>query len=221
MTTAFEEHASITVQRDMLAIVSMWPDLLRMLDRSGSKDESGVRAKPGSRPPIDLHVSDVIAEVTSWVYFLARTLQDEVVVERDGRAQPWSPAVAAMPQMLEEIARWRVGHFTEHEDEMLALAIADDARAFESKVRRVAFPTGARRVDLRVPCLEYETDDLGQRIACEGEYFTILVPDKPLGDMICSMDRAHRMTPMEWQRAARRGLVEMPSDAAGTAPRAV
>lgn len=202
MTT---EHASITVQRDMLAIVEMWPALLDRLTPGGSKDESGVRGKPASRPAANLAVSDTIAEITSWTYFLARTLHDEVTVERDGHAQPWTPATQQMPAMLDEIARWRIGHFTEHDDEMLALAVADDATDYRRKVRNVIAPTGARRIDLRVPCLEHGTDDLGRRVPCPGSYYTLLAPDRPLGDMVCTEDREHHMTPAEWQAARRRG----------------
>lgn len=197
------EHRSITVQRDMLAIVELWPALRLRLERGGSGDRSGVRTAPTSTPPIDLHTSDLIAEVTSWAFFLARVLQDEVTVERGGRARPWSPADTTMPAMLAEIARWRVGHFTEHEDELLAAAIADDAAEFLRRVRAVVSPSGARRVDLRIPCLEHGTSDLGERVPCAGTYRTTLIPGRPLGDMVCSEDATHRMTPAEWQAAQR------------------
>ncbi|MBN8882971.1 MAG: hypothetical protein J0H73_11740 [Salana multivorans] len=203
-----QEHASITVQRDMLAIVNMWPALLTRLEPGTSTDESGVRSKPASRPAADLAVSDLIADVTSWVYFLARTLHDEVTVERDGTTQPWTPATQQMPAMLDEIARWRIGHFTEHDDEMLALAIADYAAEHKRKIRNTIAPTGARRIDLRIPCLEHDTDDHGRRTPCCGSYHTTLNPGRPLGDMICNNDPTHRMTPAEWQTARRRGRLD-------------
>ncbi len=202
------EHASITVQRDMLGIVTMWPALLRRLGEKGGGDQSGVRVAPGSKPPTDLHVSDVIAEITSWAYSLARNLRDEVTVERDGKAEPWAPNIAAMPDVLDEIARWRVGHFTEHEDEFFALAVADDAKDYRAKVRNLLAPTGARKIDLRVACLDHGTNDQGERVVCAGQYWTMLVPGQELGEMICSDDEQHRLSVAAWQAAQRRGTLD-------------
>src|SRR5699024_4627317 len=99
---------------------------------------------------------------------------------------------------------WRAGHFTEHADEMGALAFTDDCEQMRDLALKTARPSGARRIPLHVPCHEHGTNDQGERIPCPGEYSALLLPWRPdMPDMLCSGDGSHRMTTLESPRAQR------------------
>lgn len=200
MTEPKSEHRAVALQRDIRAIVSMLPALNAALAGARGVDRSGVRTPPASKPPISVEVSAVIEEVHGWAIFLARVLIDEI---------EWVPPKPATTEtLLADIALARCGHFTEHPDEALALGVLDDARRLRHLVRRTIAPTGRRKIELGVACMDHGTSDLGERVACRGSYFTWLTPDEYLQDMICSHDPMHRMTPLEWQRAQRRGTFD-------------
>lgn len=201
MSDAREEHPSIVAARHLRTIAELWPELLDQLGKQGQRiDHGGKRPKPGAKIPIDAHVSDVKAEVEDWVRFLCRILADEV--------KRWNPpADTSTPSLVRHIADWHIGHFTEHQDEMLALAIRDDCENYAHLVRRTARPSGARKIDLNVACTEHTTDDMGRRAECTGRYHTMLIPDRPIQDMECDQC-GHRMTPWEWQRGLRRGALD-------------
>ena len=194
MTDTPREHDSLTVQRHMREITDLWPELHAALAGRSSGDNAGVHTVPGSRMPINAHVSDVIAEIDAWVTFLARVLIDET---------NWLPASDRTRDILDDIATNRVGHFTEAEDEGLRECVADDAARLAKLARNTARPTGRRKIRLGTPCLEHATTDLGERVPCTGEYTTILDPSETISDLVCSKDASHRMTPLEWQRAQR------------------
>lgn len=189
-----EQHGALTVQRHMRDITDLWPELHAALAGGGSPDSAGVHTVPSSRMPINAHVSDVIAEIDAWVHFLARVLLDET---------DWLPASDRTADILDDIATNRVGHFTEHTDEGIREATADDAKRLAKLALNTARPSGRRKIRLGTPCLEHGTTDLGERIVCTGEYTTVLDPSETIGDLVCSKDPAHRMTPLEWQRAQR------------------
>lgn len=186
--------------------------------------------------PIDAHVIDVITEVEQWAHFLARVLIDETEwlppAIGDPRRCPWCngrgfattvhtgkrwcvlcDGRGAVPlaepnagETLRSIAEQRIGHFTAHADEMLALAFADDARRLRELVLPVARPSGRRRLRIGARCFEKGTSDLGERIPCPGQYTVLADPDKPyvIPDIVCDVDHHHRIEPVEWQRAYRR-----------------
>lgn len=192
-----EEHQALTVQRHLRAIAETWPALLQQLPSSSAPDQArGKRTKRAASPiPINAHVSDVIAEITEWTVFLARVLMDET---------DWTPASTDTPDLLRQIADERVGHFTAHPDEALALGVADDAERLAKLARTTAYPSGRRKIPLNIACIEHGTSDLGERIPCTGSLYTVLVPDESIGDFICDQDPAHRMTPLQWQRSQKR-----------------
>lgn len=217
MNDARAEDPSITLRRHMLRIATNWPALETLLGQHGNSDRSGVRRGPTSRPPIDAHVSDVIAEVTEWVVFLAHVLRDEVTVERNATvipyalsivAEPWSPTGVTTPELLVEIATWRTGHFTQHDDAMLAMSVLDDAKRLDKRVHHLVAPDGRRTIPLHIPCQEHGTSDMGERTVCPGEYKTLLIPGGTMQDMVCDDDPAHRLSPVEWQRSQRRGAFD-------------
>ena len=202
MSDAREEHPSIVAARHLRTIADLWPELLAQLGKQGQPvDHGGARPKPGAKIPIDAHVSDVKAEVEEWVSFLCRILNDEL--------KAWRPPTdTSTPSLVRHIAAWHIGHFTEHPDPMLAMAIQDDCADHAHLVRRTARPTGARKIDLDVACGEHTTDDTGQRVQCTGKYHTMLIPDRPIQDMVCD-ECGHRMTPWEWQRGMRGGRLNL------------
>lgn len=210
------QHSSLDARDDMLAIADAWPDLEDMLGRTGGGPGDGMpRAVHGDRTlVINEHVSQVIADVRDWTMFLVRTLMEEVwvevrVVDLDRgapqiRPQPWAPPVGSTtPQLLAHIARTRVGHFTAHADEMLALAFHDDVKALRGQVERAAYPDGYRTLDTRIPCDEQGDSAEGERVPCCGTYTirpTGATADMP--DLICTADRTHRIEPAEWSRGS-------------------
>ncbi|HLS02503.1 MAG TPA: hypothetical protein VK054_11085 [Beutenbergiaceae bacterium] len=201
MTDAREEHPSITAARHLRTIADLWPELLAQLSKQGQRvDHGGARPKPTAQIPIDPHVSDIKAEIESWVRFLCRTLSDELKTWRP-------PEDTSTPALLRHIADWHIGHFTEHPDEMLAQAIRDDCQDYAHLARKTAYPTGIRKIPLHIACLEHDTNDQGQRTPCPGQYHTLLIPDRELQDMVCDHDPTHRMSPWEWQRGLRRGAL--------------
>src|SRR5699024_8132369 len=129
------------------------------------------------------------------------------------------------PGLLRDIAKWKVGHFTADDyDEGARAAFIDDAEEMHRLALKTARPSGVRRIPLHVRCMDYGTSDLGERVACEGEYHALLLPWRPdLPDMVCDQDESHRMSPLQWQRAQKRtnlsGLVRLGASldiAAGT-----
>lgn len=188
------EHAALTVQRDMREIADHWPQLEARISGGGTSDQSGVRQPPGSKPPIDVHIADVTAEIGAWVVFLARVLLDET---------DWTSSTNDTGTMLRDIADNRVGHFTAHEDEGIREAVADDAARLAKLVTNTLNPSGRRTIRLGIPCLEHSTSDLGERIECTGQYATVLDPAERVSDLVCTKDDTHRITPLEWQRSQR------------------
>lgn len=200
MTDARTEHPSITTARHLTATADLWPELEDRLGGSGTGDDVKISAKPGSKLPIDTHVADVMHEIQAWVTYLCRVLLDETT---------WKPpAELDTPGLLRDIAKWKVGHFTSDDyDEMAKIAFIDDAEEMHALALKTARPSGARRIPLHVACTEHGATDLGERVPCEGEYYALLIPDQPMRDMVCSEDQTHRMSPLEWTRAVKRGAI--------------
>lgn len=115
------------------------------------------------------------------------------------------PIYRLNPPTLARALADRAGHFTEHPDPVTATWFLTSTRVHRDAVEQTIWPTGARWVPTKVTCFDHDTDTLGQRVPCGGEYRVLLVPDSDrLGDMVCSVDRSHRITPAEWQRLERR-----------------
>lgn len=188
------EHVALTVQRDMQEIANQWPALIARLAGGSGGDKSGVRRPPGSKPPIDVHIADVTAEIQAWATFLARVLIDET---------DWAPGSHDTPAILRAIATQRVGHFTTHPDEGLAQSVTDDAARLNKLAHNTLNPTGRRTIRLGIPCLEHTTTDHGERTPCTGQYATVLDPTDRISDLVCTLDDTHRITPLEWQRSQR------------------
>jgi len=196
-----QDHRSLSLRRDLTAIAAAWPDLLGRLTPGSAVDNSGVRKKPNPFPPlpIDSNVSDVIGEVTEWVLFLAHVLMDET---------DWTPPEDTSTPSLCLALRDRVGHFSEHPDELLALGILADADRLSRLALHTARPSGRRTIRLGIDCAEHTTSDMGERVPCPGQYATTISEDERLADLVCTQDKTHRVTPAEWFRAQRRGAYD-------------
>lgn len=227
------EHRSLTFARDLRWIVDEWEGLRAQLSGGQGIDTSGVHTATGSRPPASAAVIDVIDEVEQWAAFLTHVLIDETdwtppapigpcnrcagrgYARDSAGARRWclgcdgtgmAPRAPRTPDLLRSIADERTGHFTEHPDEALSQAVIDDAARLAKLVRHTANPTGRRTIRLGVQCDHHDTSDLGERIRCAGQYATDLDPSETIGDLVCTLDPAHRMTPLEWQRSQRRDV---------------
>lgn len=191
------EHAALETRRHMLAIADAWPDLEDRLGRDGGTVGDKVTGTKTPGLVINEYVSDVMGEVRAWVHFLAHVLLDEL-------AEPWRPRSTDTAALLREIANDRIGHFTEHPDDGLREAFTADAREMRRKVTGAAYPRGVRTINLGIPCDQHDTTDQGERVPCPGKYTTKLHPEESIGNLVCSRDPQHWMTPLEWQRSQRK-----------------
>ena len=185
------ERPSVRAAKDLRAIARTWPHLEAALARTGIPGQSGGKPTKSASQPlvINAHVSDVMAEIRGWLAFWLHALLDEAddyVLPVDTRT----------PARLESLAL-RVGHWTEHPDELLRVTFVQECHDNARKAHNTAHPNGSRRIPTRVKCFE----------VCEGEYTVLLNPDSHglIPDMVCNQDKAHRITPAEWQRLERRG----------------
>lgn len=193
-----QEHVAITTGNHLRAIADHWPALLARLPAGNSHNDGQPRATNDStRIPINPTVSHIKGIIESWTNFLARCLIDET---------NWTPPTRRdTPHMLRAIAVM-AGHFTEHQDEALAQAIISEAAEYHALAERTAHPDGRRTIHLNIPCQDHDTSDMGERAPCPGTYTVQLIPHRDwLPDMVCNHDRTHTLSPLEWQRAQRRG----------------
>lgn len=119
---------ALAARDDLLAIVAAWPALQARLEPSGSSTGGGIRPAPGSRPPIDLHVSDLMHEIETEARALGQILLEET--------DDWQPDTSEMPGLLRSVAL-RFGHFTHGDDEKTAYDFLDTAHEFRRKVALV------------------------------------------------------------------------------------
>ena len=116
---------ALAARDDLLAIVAAWPALHARLEPSGASNGGGSRPAPGSRPPINIHVSDLIHEIAETADFYGRVLLDET--------DDWQPDTSEMPGLLHSVAL-RFGHFTHGDDEKTAYDFTDTAHELRRKV---------------------------------------------------------------------------------------
>jgi hypothetical protein len=112
-------------KRNLLWIAGKWPDLQARLTPGTGKKLDAVRGAPESRPPIDVHVSDLMRTIEDEAQMLAHVLMDET---------DWEPPTSTMPGLLEAVAD-RYGHFTTA-DANTALKFTDWAHEYQYRVDR-------------------------------------------------------------------------------------
>lgn len=149
---SIDRLVALGARDDWLAIVAKWPALRNALRPGGGNALSGMPPGGGnSAVPIDLHVSDLMHEITESARFYGRILHDEAPPMHgcsDACYQESPPipveecpdrqdaiTTSFMPGLLVDVAA-RYGHFTEAEDEMVAIAFCDDASDYRDRVRK-------------------------------------------------------------------------------------
>ncbi|WP_372595666.1 hypothetical protein [Actinotalea sp.] len=152
---------ALNARDDLLWIADRWTQLRARLRPGGGGALNGMPRGGSPGAPIDLHVSDLMAEI-EWkvARHYGNILLDETPpqhgcsgachgspqhqhqegcdgehVDADACPTPKLPITTSqMPRLLAEVAR-RYGHFTE--DERLALDFCDDASDYRERVRKV------------------------------------------------------------------------------------
>lgn len=188
------------VRDRLLEMAGMWPDLTAALTRPEvnplARDEQGKQTRGmGSQGlAINERASDAMASIRQYALFLARIL----VNERDA-----TPPSSETPELLRWAAAWHLGYLTSHPDEGLAQSVLDDAHDHARAGRRVAYPSGARRVETGLPCTEHATSETGERVPCPGTLYGVAVPGTTtyatLPDLVCTEDPTHRIDPATWR----------------------
>jgi hypothetical protein len=118
-----DEALSLMVRNDILDVAQMLPALRARL-RPGRGASESARTAPESRPPIDVHVSDLLAEVHHSAEFYARALLFETTDYR--------PSGTTTEALLRDVAG-RIGHWTQH-GEMDAIEFTDAWHEHRRKV---------------------------------------------------------------------------------------
>lgn len=138
---------ALNARDDLLWIADHWPELRARLRPGGGNALTGVHVSGGDDPaPIDLHVSDLMHEITQNVARYYGQILLEESDSRHGCEQPKPEhgvmdcpqrvdaiTTSEMPGLLRDVAR-AYGHFTT--DEQLALGFCDDAAQYRWKVHR-------------------------------------------------------------------------------------
>lgn len=131
-------------------VAGQWGALKTRLRKSGGDPNAPrVTGSSDAPAPIDLHVSDLMHEITTTAVFYGRVLMEE---------SGWIPDVGEMPGLLVGVAG-QYGHFVVGE-ERLAYDFVDTAYEFRRKVEKVLSPREPRRYV--GPCFQD---------ACQGELY--------------------------------------------------
>jgi hypothetical protein len=174
---------ALAARDDLLAVAAAWPAIRARLTPTSATSE--IRTPPGSKPPIDIGVSDLIRTVKERTRFYAQVLLEElppahgcggachgspehrceckpdaVVVLGDDCPDRVDPiTTSSMPALLQEVAG-RYGHFTHRSGERMALDFLDDAHEMRRMVSGLLAQT--ERPRWQGPCPEDE---------CAGELY--------------------------------------------------
>lgn len=141
--------AALAARDDLLAVAAAWPAIRARLTPTSATSE--IRTPPGSKPPIDLGVSDLMRTVEERTRFYAQVLIEET--------EDWTPTTSTMPELLQEVAM-RYGHFTHRSGDRMALDFLDDAHEMRRMVSGLLAQT--ERPRWQGPCPEDE---------CAGELY--------------------------------------------------
>lgn len=170
-------------------LAEMWPDLRERVALEGRAGEKVTGTKlPGL--VINDEVSTLGTEVSSWVLWLAR-----YVLDAHSTAQR-PPDEFDVPTLLAWLAKWHAWRLAYSSDHDLAVDIVDWTAFYRGEVRRLAYPSNSRRVDIpngRCPV----TDD-GQR--CAGHLFAIIRDSGSAlpSEIICDLNDEHTIPHHQW-----------------------
>ncbi|HLS01164.1 MAG TPA: hypothetical protein VK054_04175 [Beutenbergiaceae bacterium] len=107
-TSAVSVQDSLQAKADLNWIADRWGDLQARLVPSTTPNQGGSRPAPTSRPPLNLHVSNLLFEIEQEARMLGHVLSEEV-------PGGWQPRSSAMPQLLRDVAEYH-GHWTTQPD---------------------------------------------------------------------------------------------------------
>lgn len=182
-------------ERALLDIVTMWPALEDHLMHEGGAIER-VTGTPEAPLPINVRVSDLIAEVRTWAIFLGRVLLDET----DWQA----PRFDTTPAILHSIVTTRIGHFTNDPDPRIVEQFVEDAEHLAAKVAYIVNPRPpeVRKPRTRIRCRSTTT--------CPGVYYLPVSSDRDERspeldeppDLVCTVDPRHRAGALYWRPIA-------------------
>lgn len=169
--------AALAARDDLLAVAAAWPAIRARLTPTSATSE--IRTPPGSKPPIDIGVSDLMRTVEERTRFYAQVLLEEVppahgcngachgspehrcectpdavvVLGEDCPERVDPITTSTMPGLLQEVAA-RYGHFTHRSGERMALDFLDDAHEMRRMVSGLLAQT--ERPRWQGPCPEDE-----------------------------------------------------------------
>jgi len=183
-------------------LAEIWPDLEARLAVEGRAGEKVTGTKiPGI--VINLEVSDLAGTVTAWV----RVIVGDVLARSKSSARPADHDTATL---LAWLGRWHAWRLAYSENDDYALWVVEWASWYRSEVRRVAYPSGSRRVDIpggRCLALHMlvekgepvEAGEIGAEV-CGGQLYAIVRDGASLlpSEIVCSEDDAHRIPSGKW-----------------------
>lgn len=184
-------HTFRTQLNDLRTLMRALDDALAGQLKFGHK----VGGKSANTPlPVNLHASEAA--------YIARTT---LLTWTDHIAHARGEATPDTWPSIERFLDIRAGWLATQTDGPTAI---DELQHALHTARRTVDRPRYRKIPTHVQCLDYETNAKGERVPCHGEYTVTLDNDKTwiqVPDMVCDHDPEHRVTPDEWQRAARRG----------------
>ena len=175
--------AHLNARDDLLGIARDWPVLATRLPAGAGPTNAGM-PRPATRTlslPVNLHVVRLRAEVTG----RARGLVTPLLAAHPGY-QP--PPHHDTPTLLAHVATTRLGHFTEPDDGPTFCTYAEH---LAHRVHGAAYPDGFRTLPTGLPC---KVDD------CPGTLTVRPLPSGAEPDLVCTLNRDHRVPPADWAR---------------------
>lgn len=198
--TPCTDHAA----EDLNYIADAWDDLEQNLTSSEAPDSSDQgKTKNAGKGQTGVVINERAVEArrsaTAHVWSFARIVFDWAdSIDRSIAG----PREHTTPDVARWLAKWHINVFAVHAGRSTALAFIEDTSAIKRAVKSAAYPTGAKKLETGLPCVEHTTGELGERIACTGTMHAWVGPDSPmLPDLVCSADKTHKIDPLTWQRS--------------------
>jgi len=187
-------------------IAGMWPDLRARAAVEGAAGEKVTGTKiPGL--VINEDVSRLSSAVAGWVRQAALYVLDL----HPGAEPPRSDDTAIVLAWLAQFHAWRLAYDDDHG---AAVYACEWAEHYRREVRRLAYPSGTRRVYPRdARCLAVVLDegaaDTGEMVTrtCGGILYALIPADSEFpAELVCETDDSHRVPSKQWLSWARRGV---------------
>jgi hypothetical protein len=179
-------------------IADAWDDLEESLVSAGGAAGEPVKGSREFGLQLNERASEAHVKANADLWAFARMVLEWA--DDQGRDIA-GPADRSAPGRARWIADWHLSVFTVHAGRYSALGFIEDVWADRRAVRSAAYPSGARKVETGLPCVEHATSDLGERIPCAGTMVAWVRPHMGmLPDLVCDVDGQHKVDPATWQR---------------------